>query len=163
VFFAAVLALGCRQSDEPVSGKTPPLAEKKAAAGSVGRLGVPVRAEHYVLVASAFEPCAAGRAKNRGARSQLVGVELGIQRTGPVQVPANPYYATLVGSNDDVYEATLGGGCGTPLGPPLPAQGEFARGWVVFEVPSGARDFRLVYDPELVEAPERAVTIALRR
>jgi hypothetical protein len=115
-----------------------------------------------VIVALAFEPCASGRAEEPTARTQRLGVELSIQRTGPVQVPANPYYATLVAADGDVYEATLGG-CGAPLGPSLPAPAESARGWVVFEVPSTLREFRLVYDPELVEVPEREVSIALRR
>jgi hypothetical protein len=89
-------------------------------------------------------------------------VELSIQRTGALQVPANPYYATLVDADNDVYEATLGG-CGTPLGPALPDAGGFARGWVVFDVPGQKRGFTLVYNPELVEAPRREAAIALGR
>jgi hypothetical protein len=163
VAFFAPLALGCQQNENRISGAAPPpLTEAKAPAGSAGRLGVPVHADQYVIVASAFEPCAAGQTVDRAARTQRVGVELSIQRSGPVQVPASPYYATLVGSNGDVYEATLGG-CGAPLGPSLPAPGELARGWVVFEVPTADKDFTLVYDPELVEVPEREVSIALRR
>jgi hypothetical protein len=162
---ASALAFGCRQSEggHAASSGSPSLPREALPEGATpGPLGTPVRSEHYVIQALAFEPCATGRAEDRTGKTRRVGVELSIEPTGTVQVPANPYYATLVGADGDVFEATLGG-CGAPLGPALPATGEAAQGWVVFEVPSSGRDFTLVYDPELVEVPEREVTIALRR
>lgn len=156
---APALVLGCQQPDAGVAAPVPE--RQTGSVGLEGRLGVSVNTEHYAILASAFEPCGTGRAEPRG-RTQRVGVELSLRRTGPVQVPANPYYATLVGPDRDVHEATLGG-CGAPLAPALPAPGQSAQGWVVFEVPRGGQGFTLVYDPELVEVPEREVTIALER
>jgi hypothetical protein len=176
------LAFGCHRDDAGAHGGAPsPTTEHGAviAAGGPGRLGVPVRTDHYVITASAFQPCApekaadhrSERAADRTTLTERVGVELSIERTGLVQVPANPYYATLVDADDDVHEATLGG-CGAPLEPALPAAGQTARGWVVFDVPEKGRTFTLFYAPELVEAadppsgtsaPQREVAIALKR
>jgi len=156
----AVPAVGCRPEDETGGTSPAPALEAPTPDTAQGRLGAPLRSEHYAIEVSAFEPC--GPASKRAARTRRVGVELGIERLGRVQVPANPYYALLVDGGGDVYEATLGG-CGAPLGPALPASGASARGWVVFEVPITSHDFTLLYDPELVEVPERPLRIALGR
>lgn len=156
----AVPTVGCRPKDETGASSPAPALEPPAPGAAQGRLGAPVRSEFYVIEVSAFEPC--GPVPKRAARTRRVGVELRIERLGRVQVPANPYYALLVDGSGDVHEATLGG-CGAPLGPALPASSASARGWVAFEVPITSHDFTLLYDPELVEVPERPLRIALGR
>lgn len=96
------------------------------------------------------------------AATRRIGVELEIEPTGDLQVPANPYYARLVDAEHNVYEATLGG-CGTELAPTLPARGQTARGWVVFELPRTARAVSLVYAPELLGASKSELVIELQR
>jgi hypothetical protein len=89
-------------------------------------------------------------------------VQVELEPTGDVQVPANPYYARLVDGLGNVYEATLGG-CGVSLGPTLPERGQTARGWVVFELPRSARDFTFTYAPELVGVIAAELSVSLGR
>ncbi len=130
-------------------------------AAHAGRAGVPIRTPHYVLRVSAPDDCSPP-GHGRTAESRRLGIQVEIEPTGEVQVPANPYYARLVDGLGNVYEATLGG-CGPPLAPTLPGRGQTARGWIVFEVPSGARDFTLSYAPPLVGAREAEIGVALGR
>lgn len=121
---------------------------------------MPIRTAHYVMRVSELDDCSAVGRGLDGARR--LGIQVELEPTGEVQVPANPYYARLVDGLGNVYDATLGG-CGSPLAPTLPARGQTARGWVVFEVPRGARDFTLTYAPKLVGALQAELSVALGR
>jgi hypothetical protein len=150
----AASAVSCRAEDRSLEDLSEP------AAPGAGRPGMTVRATHYSIVASELKDCPPGEHHSRGGDRRRVGVEIWLEPTGSIQVPANPYYAKLIDGEGNVHEATLGG-CGTPLGPTLPARGRPARGWIVFDVPRAARDFTLVYTPELVRAPIEEVIIVL--
>jgi hypothetical protein len=125
-----------------------------------GRAGAPIRTAHYLMRVSPPDDCSPGARGPVG--SQLLGVQVELEPTGDVQVPANPYYARLVDGLGNVYEATLGG-CGVSLAPTLPERGQTARGWVVFEVPRSARDFTFTYAPELVGAIASELSVSLGR
>ena len=126
----------------------------------VGRVGVPISTAHYVLRVSAADDCSPAGPDPADARR--LGVQLELEPTGELQVPANPYYARLVDGLGNVYEATLGG-CGAALAPTLPARGQTARGRIVFELPRGARDLTLTYAPELVGGADAELSVALGR
>jgi hypothetical protein len=88
-------------------------------------------------------------------------VNISIEPSTDVQVPANPYYARLLDEHGLLHEATLGGSCGAPLSPALPQRGQPARGYVVFDVPRASRELTLLYGPELAELPREEASIAL--
>jgi hypothetical protein len=141
----------------------PPSCRGDAAPGATrhsepaARAGASLETPHYRIRASVPRDCPA---RGLPTRARRIGVEISLEPTGSVQVPANPYYAQLVDGQGTVYEATLGG-CGPALSPSLPGRGQPASGWIVFDVPRGARDFILIYAPELVGAPKSELSIDL--
>lgn len=147
----------CRGAGDRAEAAAAPLTDPGAAAA-----GTLIRTPYYEIRVSLPEECLPPDPALGSAATRRVGVELTLEPTGDVQVPANPYYARLVDAEHDVYEATLGG-CGTPLGPALPTRGQPARGWIVFELPRAARATTLLYAPELVGAPKSELAVDLRR
>jgi hypothetical protein len=79
-----------------------------------------------------------------------------------VQVPANPYYAQLIDAQNVAHDATLSG-CTPALPSALLESSQLARGWVNFEVPRGATEFRLAYAPPLTTGRRLEVTFRLAR
>lgn len=77
------------------------------------------------------------------------GVEVSISGTSTVEVPVNPFYATLHDSTGDVYTSNLAG-----CDPGLPAvrvtTGKKARGFVTFEIPTMSRKLELRYAPTII-------------
>lgn len=119
-----------------------------------------VGAAHYTLRVLGVETCRTSGATSPADTTRRVGVNVSIEPTGDVLVPANPYYARLLDEHRQVHEATLGG-CGEPLSPALPRPGAAARGFVVFDVPRASRQLTLLYAPELVDLPREEVSVAL--
>jgi len=156
-----MLTLWCCACRSALPGGNEPAATSDTGDGAA-RAGELIRTEHYLLRASPPEDCAETDPALGSAAAHRVGLQLSLEPTGKVQVPANPYYARLVDAEQNVYEATLGG-CGEPLTPTLPTPGHPARGWVVFELPSGARPVTFLYAPELVGAPKTELSVELRR
>lgn len=115
---------------------------------------------HYTLRVIGVESCRTSGATSPADTTRRVGVNVSIEPTAEVQVPANPYYARLLDEHHQVHEATLGG-CGAPLAPPLPQRGQAARGYIVFDVPRASRQLTLLYAPELVDLPAEEISIAL--
>lgn len=117
-------------------------------------------AAHYTLHVLGVERCRTSAGASPADTSRRVGVNVRIEPTTDVQVPANPYYARLLDEHQQVHEPSLGG-CGEPLSPALPQRGQPARGFVVFDVPRASRQLTLLYAPELVDLPKEEVSIAL--
>ncbi len=176
---ARLLALGCYacRSANPSGSEEAPRIELIPPSLDTSRLDPPnltspnrgtarveatIRTEYYHIRASLPEECSAPRAASRSTATRRLGIELAIEPTSDVQVPADPYYARLVDAERNVYEATLGG-CGAALAPTLPARGQTARGWIVFELPRTARPVTLLYAPELVGADKTELAIELQR
>jgi hypothetical protein len=153
----AVFQRDCQGSEPPHATHT---TLPEPASSGVAHAGALIRTAYYQLRVSAPQDCSPRSHDAPPAGARRIGVEVWLQPTASIQVPANPYYAKLVDSQGSVYEATLGG-CGAPLGPTLPARGQPAKGWIVFEVPRTARDFRFTYTPELVGVTKSELTIEL--
>jgi hypothetical protein len=136
--------------------------EPAATAERTARADATIPTPHYQIRASLPQECAAPEPALESAATRRIGIEIALQPTGDVQVPADPYYARLVDTHHNVYEATLGG-CGAPLAPTLPARGQTAHGWIVFELPRTARAATLLYAPELVGASKTELAIELPR
>lgn len=154
----ALVLFGCACRAAPPSSGEQGSSLEPATAPRAGQL---IRTEHFQLRASLPKSCAPLRPALGSRATRRVGVELSLEPTSDVQVPANPYYARLVDAERNVYEATLGG-CGPPLAPALPARGQPARGWVVFELPQAARPVALLYAPELVRAVKTELAVELQ-
>jgi hypothetical protein len=152
---------GCPASDPPGPDAST-VAAAPVSTPERTRAGNLIRADHYQMRSSALEECSPPERDGPAGGTRRVGVEVWLEPTGTVQVPANPYYARLVDGQGDVYEATLGG-CGPALAPTLPVRGLPAQGWIVFDVPRAARAFTLVYAPELVGATKSELAIDLGR
>jgi hypothetical protein len=161
---ARLLALCCCacRSASP-SGEAAPRIEPGQLEPTIkARADATIRTPHYQIRASLPEECSPPRPALGSAATRRLGIELSIEPTSNVQVPADPYYARLVDAERNVYEATLGG-CGPALAPALPARGQTARGWIVFELPGAARATTLLYAPELVGASKTELAIELQR
>jgi hypothetical protein len=151
----SLFCCGCRS---PGGGEQTPPAE--LGAGSP-RAGATIRTDYYLIRASLPEECAPPDRSTRSAATRRVGIHITLEPSSDAQVPANPYYARLVDAEGNVYEATLGG-CGNAPAPALPARGQAARGWVVFELPRAARPVTLLYTPEILGASKAELAIELR-
>jgi hypothetical protein len=163
---APLLALWCCacRSANPAGGEAPPIELRPldSPAPPTARAEATIRTPYYQLRASLPEECSPPRPALGSTATRRLGIELAIEPTSDVQVPADPYYARLVDAERNVYEATLGG-CGAALAPTLPARGQTSRGWIVFELPRTARAVTLLYAPELVGASKTELAIELRR
>jgi hypothetical protein len=157
---ARLLALCCCACRTASSSGDEPAATTERTA-SAARAGTTIPTPYYQIRASLPEECAAPEPALESAATRRIGIEIALQPTGDVQVPADPYYARLVDTHHNVYEATLGG-CGAPLAPTLPARGQTAHGWIVFELPRTARAATLLYAPELVGASKTELAIDLQ-
>lgn len=78
-----------------------------------------------------------------------MGVEVDIQGTTALEVPANAFYATARDASGDHYAATL-----TGCEPPLPAvrvtHGHGAHGFITFDVPKLSRTIEVRYAPPVI-------------
>jgi hypothetical protein len=162
---ARLLALCCCacRSANPSGGEAAPRIEPvHLEPTGKARADAMIRTPYYQIRASLPEECSPPQPALGSAATRRLGIELSLEPTSDVQVPADPYYARLVDAERNVYEATLGG-CGPALAPTLPARGQTARGWIVFELPRAARATTLLYAPELVGASKTELAIELQR
>ncbi len=78
-----------------------------------------------------------------------LGVEVSLEGTSAVEVPVNPFYATLYDAGGDVYTSTLAG-CDPGLPSVRITTGKKARGFVTFEIPAASRRLELRYAPTII-------------
>jgi hypothetical protein len=76
-------------------------------------------------------------------------VEVFLEGRTSLEVPANPFYAMLIGPSGERYESTLAG-CKPALRATQLEQGERAEGFVSFVVPQGAGTYKLHYRPAII-------------
>jgi hypothetical protein len=81
--------------------------------------------------------------------SVKVGVEVALEGTTALEVPVNPFYATLHDASGETYTSTLAG-CEPSLPSIRLTSGKKARGFVTFEVPKTARHLELHYAPLVI-------------
>lgn len=156
-------------ADESVNGvataaaSTPaPEAEIAATRERTARAGEVARAAHFTMSFSATKECAVESHFMPREGMIKLGVEVTIQAHGSVQVPANPFYATLIDANNVVYESTLVG-CEPALRASQLSDGKQASGWISFDVPAQARGLRLAYAPVLLGAGREELLFQLGR
>lgn len=85
-----------------------------------------------------------------------MAVEVELSATGKLEVPSNPFYATLVDQEGNRFESTLAG-CPPLLTAARLSKGQSARGWITFDIPESAVVHSLVYQPAVIGvAPPKA-------
>jgi hypothetical protein len=170
-FLVAACSLGavnCRP-DQPLVEKDLPAASTPAlplgealqqpALVAIGQRGV---AQHFAMRFSETKECVMEPHFRPGAGQIKLGVLVDIEATGDAQVPANPFYATLLDASQNRYETTLAG-CQPALQATQLARGQKASGWISFEIPKTARSLRLTYAPLLLGAGKDELSFALDR
>ena len=78
-----------------------------------------------------------------------LGVEIVVEGTTSLEVPVNPFYATLYDVTGESYTSTLAG-CEPGVPPVRVTLGKTARGFVTFEVPKSQRKLELRYAPLVI-------------
>jgi hypothetical protein len=90
-----------------------------------------------------------------------LSIELELTAVGDTEVPANPFYATLVDDKAQRFESTALG-CSPILGGSPLANGASTRGWVTFDVPESSVGQAVAYQPALVGVRSPRAELELR-
>lgn len=88
-------------------------------------------------------------------------VEVELKGVGTTEVPANPYYATLLDDKGQRFESTALG-CIPMLGGAPLTSGASRRGWVTFDVPESSVGQVVAYQPALVDVRAPRAEVELR-
>jgi hypothetical protein len=148
-----VAAVGChRPHDEPAPLPSAPAPQGAALLGVDDRphgIGELAHAHDYTMSVESVKDCPmdAPFAPRRGFVK--VGLEVSLAGTSALEVPVNPFYATLVDATGEAYSSTLAG-CAPGLPSVRLVQGQSARGFVTFEIPKAARKLQLRYAPVVI-------------
>jgi uncharacterized protein DUF4352 len=141
---------------ERVEAQLPPLADRAARTGEVAT------AAHYSMSVSETKECAMESHFRPSEGFIKLGVKVSIEARDATQVPANPFYATLIDTTSVVYESTLAG-CQPALAASQLVKGQKASGWISFDVPADAKGLRLAYAPVLLGAGREELLFQLGR
>jgi len=143
---------------------TPPTPEPRSLALSAAAYAIGERAESrdYAMTLVAVTTCEV-EPHFRPARGRIkLGLEVLIEASGPREVPANPFLATLRDAQARDYQADIAG-CTPTLRASRLAQKDTARGYITFEVPSDAIGLTMTYAPFVVGVGLEELTFALGR
>jgi len=153
---AALLACGCRSGDQgqapAVSAPAPPAEAPAPVVGAEPRvhpLGELGRAHDYTMSAESVKDCLLEPPFAPKNGFVKVGIEVSLEGTSRLEVPVNPFYATLFGASGDSYTSTLAG-CEPGLPSIRLTSGQRARGFVTFEIPKTTRKLELRYAPLVI-------------
>jgi hypothetical protein len=91
-----------------------------------------------------------------------VGVEVVIEGTTALEVPVNPFYATVTDRAGDTYTSTLAG-CEPGLPSVRVTAGKQSRGFATFEIPKAARKLELRYAPIVIGPGTEELRFTLTR
>lgn len=154
----AALIAGCEQKAAPETDPGAPaqmlgLPRKHA-------LGETARTPHFSLQVHNTKSCSVEPHFEPPPGVRKLGVEVTVQGHSRVQVPVNPFYATLRAPGGDRFEATLLG-CTPQLEARRVTAGQKVTGWVTFDVPEAAEELELIYRPALIGVGPEEVTFQL--
>jgi hypothetical protein len=166
-------ALGCRSKpvEDDAPARSEPWLNPLASTSSVPVVGPntdyhkaseTIVLEHYTIAVGQIKTCDIEKYLLPKPGSRVLGVGLTLTGKGTVQVPSNPFYATLIGGDDARYAATLAG-CKPELSAKSLDKGDTAQGFVSFVVPEGQGGWKLVYRPTLIGAMEEEARFDLAR
>jgi hypothetical protein len=113
---------------------------------TLGELAV---APDYTMSVESDKECLDGSAFVAKRGYVKFGIEVSLEGASTVEVPVNPFYATLYDAGGDVYTSTLAG-CEPGLSAVRVTSGKKARGFVTFEIPASSRKLELHYAPTII-------------
>jgi hypothetical protein len=150
----SALALPCchAHADAPPPAPSAPGTDNPLVLGAEARvhgIGELATAADYTLSLESDKECPVDSpfAPKRGFVK--LGLEVSVEGISGVEVPVNPFYATLCDSNGDTYTSTLAG-CEPSLPSVRVTTGKKARGFVTFEIPATSRRLELRYAPLII-------------
>jgi hypothetical protein len=126
---------------------------------TLGELAV---APDYTMSVESDKECLEGSAFASKRGYVKFGIEVSLEGTSAVEVPANPFYATLYDTGGDVYTSTLAG-CDPGLSSVRVTAGKKARGFVTFEIPAASRKLELHYAPTIIGRGPQELKFSLSR
>lgn len=152
-------ATGCNAPSSTANAPAPgdgtsPLAQRVAA----GQLA---SNEYFAVRVLNTKVCTMAAHRTPPAGIKKFAVELELQALGAAQVPANPFYATLVDDKAQRFESTALG-CQPMLAAPALNNGASARGWVTFDMPESSLAQAVTYQPALIGLRSPRAELELR-
>jgi len=117
---------------------------------------------HYSLRLGEIKTCPIEPYLKPKPGSTVLGVEVTITGTTALDVPANPFYATLLSQTGEPFPATLAG-CKPELRAAHLNGGKDASGFISFVVPEGGRAWKFHYRPAIIGAAEEEARFDLAR
>lgn len=112
----------------------------------VHELGVTASARDYTLRVLNVDACRVAPHFAPPPGVEKLGVEVEIAGVSQSEVPVNPFYASVIATSGERYEATLSG-CSPALPAGRVSEGQTQRGWLTFDVPSSVGRLELSYEP----------------
>ncbi len=127
----------------PVATETAPAPTQ----ASLAQIGQPVTQDGYRLTVTNIETATSYGYFSADPGKQFLSVELLIESGAPSGVNVNPFYVSIKDLNGYTYNTSVFGKDPSLASQNDLPQGEIARGWITFEVPTDAHGFVLTYEP----------------
>lgn len=124
------------------------------------RLGEMARAPHFTMVFTRTKKCTVAPPFRPPHGTMKLGVEVTISGTSKLEVPVNPFYASLETPDGTRYTSTLAG-CEPVLEPVRVTDGKHVEGWITFDVPQDHKPLTMIYAPTLIGAGVEEVRFQL--
>jgi hypothetical protein len=159
------LAVACRGHSEGTSASPFPSSESAAILGAETRahaMGELAVAPDYNMSVDSDRECLENSPFASKHGHVKLGIEVSIEGTSAVEVPVNPFYATLYDAGGDVYTSTLAG-CDPGLSAVRVTSGKKARGFVTFDIPASSRKLELHYAPTIIGRGPEELKFAIAR
>jgi hypothetical protein len=138
------------------------LGEAPGAAVALPGVGDTATAADYQLTLVSVRECKVESYLQPKPENLTLGIQIAIEGTRDRDVPVSPFHAKLEDADGKTYNATLAG-CRPILPSVRVAKGERVEGWVSFELPKGARDPKLHYEPTIIGSPAQPLRFSLGR
>ena len=126
----------------------------------VAEPGSEAQTPHFSMTLKGSRPCTVEPHLAPPDGVKKFAVEVEVQGLSQVEVPANPFYATLMTEQGQQYESTLAG-CAPLLTAQRLTRGQSARGWITFDIPDAARPTSLLYRPAIIGVGSPEVELQL--
>jgi hypothetical protein len=152
-------SFGCNASKPQLAPNDSPMQAQPGADRVV--MGVEATNSHFSLRVLNTKACTLAPQLGPPPGIKKLAVELELHGMSNVEVPANPFYATLVDDKAQKFESTALG-CAPMFAATRVVNGTHARGWVTFDVPESSVGQTIIYQPPLVGVASARAELELR-